>query len=212
MKKVLLIVALAMFSFANAQKGTILVQGSIGFSSEKNDNLGSENTFNTIDFSPKVGYQFTDNWTLGLDASIASAKEESTTFVGPFPFVVIVNTEEKVTGFAVGPFARYTKPLNETFSVYADMGLGFQSAKTTRVTNDGLGEPDSIERSTFKGDGFYIGVTPAIFINVKNHFGLNVSIGGIRYETLNFDAPGGDNNRFDFNFGQTVNIGISKNF
>lgn len=31
MKKTLIILALAMVSFANAQKGTILVQGSIGF-------------------------------------------------------------------------------------------------------------------------------------------------------------------------------------
>lgn len=35
MKKTLMILALAMFSFANAQKGTVLVMGNFGFTSQK---------------------------------------------------------------------------------------------------------------------------------------------------------------------------------
>ncbi|MNU06910.1 hypothetical protein D3C72_2522710 [compost metagenome] len=58
----------------------------------------------------------------------------------------------------------------------------------------------------------YVGVTPALFINMKKGFGLNFSIGGLGYETLSFDNNGADYSKFYFNFGQTFNIGISKNF
>jgi hypothetical protein len=63
-----------------------------------------------------------------------------------------------------------------------------------------------------KGSGFYAQITPAIFINVKKNFGLNVSFGGLGFNSVNYDNNGGDQSSFDFNFGQTVNIGISKNF
>ena len=66
MKKVFIILALSIFSFANAQKGTVLVAGSIGFSSVKQTNSKYEN----FNFSPKVGYQFNDNWTVGGEMSI----------------------------------------------------------------------------------------------------------------------------------------------
>ena len=65
-----------------------------------------------------------------------------------------------------------------------------------------------------KADGFYTGITPALFINMKKGFGLNFSIGGLGYETLNYDISGSDvdYSKFFVNFGKTVNIGISKNF
>jgi Outer membrane protein beta-barrel domain len=215
MKKILLIAAIAFASVASAQKGTILVAGSIGLSSSKGDNTTTENKFNNLNFSPKVGYQFTDHWTLGLDASISSQKSENTTTTSVGPGIVVVSSNEiKTTGFSAGPFARYTMPISETFNFFADMGFGFQSQKETVDNNNGFGTVTSTEN---KGDGIYVGITPAIFINVKKSFGLNVSIGGIGYETLNFDSPapgvpGRDTNGFNFSFGQTINIGISKNF
>ena len=50
-----MILALAMFSFANAQKGSVLVMGNIGFTSRNDISVGSETTYNVITFSPKVG-------------------------------------------------------------------------------------------------------------------------------------------------------------
>lgn len=215
MKKILLIAALAITGFASAQKGTILVMGSVGLSSDKDDDTTVENKFTRFDFSPKVGYQFTDHWTLGIEFGIASQKDETTTInVVPPGITVVAVNETKTTAFSVGPFARYSMPISETFSAYADMGVGFLSAKRTVDTNNGFGTFSSTED---KGDGIYASFTPAIFINVKKNFGLNVSIGGLGYRTFNFDSPapgvpGTDTNSFYFSFGQTVNIGISKNF
>lgn len=206
MKKLFVIAAMAAFSFANAQKGTILVGGNVGFTSEKQDFGGAtENKVNNFEFSPKVGYQFTDNWTAGIEAGIGSSKTENTD-VNEFG---VITTENKNKAFSAGAFVRYTRPLSETFSVFADLGAGFQGIKQTGFATDGTITVTNPER---KASGFYVGVTPAIFINVKKGFGLNFNIGGLGYQTMNYDNNGGDNSAFYFNFGQTLNIGISKNF
>jgi hypothetical protein len=206
MKKTLIVLALAMVSFANAQKGSILVMGSVGFDSSKQEFGTTEDKTNTFNFSPKVGYQFNDNWTVGIEGSVAGSKDDHTALNGAG---ILETSTDKTTTFRVGPFVRYSKPLNETFSAYVDMGVGFQSAKMTSETPAG---PFGTLSVTQKGDGVYVGITPAIFINVKKNFGLNFSIGGLGYETFNLNNNGGDNSHFYLNFGQTVNIGISKNF
>lgn len=67
MKKILVMAALAICSFANAQKGTILVGGNVAYSSETTDYTNSETKSNQFSFSPKVGYQFHENWTVGVN-------------------------------------------------------------------------------------------------------------------------------------------------
>ncbi|AYN05356.1 outer membrane beta-barrel protein [Flavobacterium sp. 140616W15] len=193
MKKFLLILALATFSFANAQKGTILVGGNISYTSEKSEFKFGEEKENTFSFSPKVGYQFNDNWTVGGEFTVASSNQDNGI------------EEVKNNAFKIGAFVRYSVPLNQTFSVFADMGAGFQNVK-----NKEYGPGNAYSKS--KADGMYVGVTPALFINMKNGFGLNFNIGGLGYETLSFDNNGADYSRFFFNFGKEVGIGISKNF
>ncbi|MCR4031664.1 MULTISPECIES: outer membrane beta-barrel protein [Flavobacterium] len=194
MKKMLLILALSVFGFANAQKGTVLVGGNVGYTSQTVDYGVVKFKTDAFEFSPRVGYQFHDNWTVGGEFTLSSSKQQDENS----------NGEAKLNANKFGAFVRYTMPLNETFSVFADLGAGFQNQKTT--TDDGTGN------STIKADGFYAGITPALFINMKKGFGLNFSIGGLGYESLSFDNDGPDVKSFGFNFGKTVNIGISKNF
>jgi hypothetical protein len=195
MKKMLVVLALAMVSFANAQKGSVLVMGSIEYNSQNVSNSGSETKYNSFAFLPKVGYQFHQNWTAGLEAGVGTAKNEAG------------NTENKTNNFSLGGFLRYSKPLNQTFSAYADLGLGYQNTKTTNR--------NGFTTFTNEGDGFYVGVTPAIFINVNKGFGLNFNIGGLGYNTLNFDGNNGNGDtvkNFHLSFGQQFSVGISKNF
>ena len=72
MKKILVILALAMISFANAQKGSVLVMGSINYQSQNTSNSGLETKQNYFGFSPKVGYQFHENWTAGIEAAVGT--------------------------------------------------------------------------------------------------------------------------------------------
>ncbi|MDR7369348.1 outer membrane beta-barrel protein [Flavobacterium aquidurense] len=196
MKKMLVVLALAVVSFANAQKkGSILVMGSIEYNSQNVSNSGTESKYNSFAFLPKVGYQFHENWTAGLEAGVGTAKNEAG------------NMEDKTNNFSLGGFLRYSKPLNQTFSAYADLGVGYQNTKST-IKN-------GFTTATNEGDGFYVGVTPAIFININKGFGLNFNIGGIGYNTLNFDGDNGNGDtvkNFNFSFGQQFSVGISKNF
>lgn len=200
MKKMLLILALATISFANAQKGTVLVGGNIGYSSEKIDRKFEEMKSNLFSFSPKVGYQFHDNWTVGAEFGLSSSKS-----LLSLPNNATEEVESKHNTLKVGAFVRYTVPLSETFSVFADLGVGFQNQKDKNYTNGLLVSPS-------KAEGVYAGITPSLFINMKKGFGLNFSIGGLGYETLSFDTSDTDVRRFYFNFGKTINIGVSKNF
>lgn len=190
MKKIMLMLALVVTGMANAQEGTILVGGNIGYSSDKmGDNKGS-----SFEFSPTVGYQFNDNMTVGLQSSILNSTSNS------------ASGENKNNGLKIGAFYRYSKPLSELFSVFADVSAGYQATKTENTI---VGLPTV----SVKYNGFYAGVTPALFINMKNSFGLNFSIGGINYGSLTSDTTISTTlSSFDFNFGKTVNIGISKNF
>ncbi|SEO52704.1 Outer membrane protein beta-barrel domain-containing protein [Flavobacterium sp. CF108] len=95
--------------------------------------------------------------------------------------------------YRVGAFTRYSVPLSDLFSFYTDLGVGYQ------------------ERSIDKTKGVYASLTPALFINMKNGFGLNFSIGGIGYDNLSGKETAREQ-RLGFNFGKTLNIGISKNF
>ncbi len=192
MKKTILIFALAMFSLANAQKGTILVSGNVGYYSQKSANPEWQN--NTLfTFSPKVGYQYNDNWTIGVESAINTSK---------------TGNYYKYNVFSVGGFIRYSKPIIGFFSFYTDLGLGYNNSKQVSFT--GGVNPFTITR---KADGFYIGVTPSLFLDIKKGFGLNFNIGSLGYNTLkNITGNASDSENFNFNFGQTVSIGISKNF
>lgn len=183
MKKILVIAALALVSFAHAQKGTVLVAGSIDYNSIKQGGASSS----SFGFSPKVGYQFTDNLTAGLEASIRNIKDEN-------------DNKDYVTKF--GAFLRYAQSLGGVFSAYADLGLGMQNEKFTPSGGD-----------SFKGNGFYTGITPALAINLRNSLCLNFSVGGLNYSSVKEDADGAEAlETFNFNFGQAFSVGLSKNF
>ncbi|WP_029272029.1 outer membrane beta-barrel protein [Flavobacterium sp. KJJ] len=181
MKKLLLGVALFVATISHAQKNSLLVGGNIGFSSEKIDDSKTTN----FEFSPKVGYQFAERWTIGAEASIISSDYD------------MIQKDIKISGnsqkYKIGGFMRYTAPLSDLFSFYTDLGAGSQSASSNNI------------------NGIYANLTPALFINMKRGFGLNFSIGGINYDNLEgTDYP--KQERFGFDFGKTVKIGISKNF
>lgn len=190
MKKIMLVLVFAVTGMANAQERTILVGGNVGISSDK---MG-DNKSSSFEFAPTVGYQFNDNMTVGLQASVLNETYE------------YVGGENKNNGLKIGAFYRYSKPLSELFSVFADVSAGYQTVKS-ETTLTGM------PTTSVKSNGFYAGITPALFINMKNSFGLNFSIGGLQYGSLKSDTtPEVKSSGFDFNFGKTVNIGISKNF
>lgn len=185
MKKVLFF-ALAFVSISQAvkaQTGSILVGGSIDFSSTKGPTSLTTIKHTNFDFNPTVGYQFSDNWTAGVVGDIGSSKYTTS------------SSTIKGNSFGVGPFVRYAKSLSNIFAIYGQVQGVFGADK--------MGD---IKSTTANISAF-----PAVFINVKDGFGLNFTVGGISYGSSK-PSGGSATNTFGLTFGKTVGIGLSKNF
>lgn len=184
MKKILLtlITVVSLGIYAKAQEGTVLLYGNIGYNSS---NPATGETENTLSINPGIGYQFNDNWTVGANLGLETQKE------GEF----------KSNSFSAGPFVRYTEALSNTFAIYMQLQGGFTSSK---FENPG--------QADFKTNGFNAGIFPAVFVNVNKNFGLNFSFGGINFASQKVDGASKSSSNFNINFGQSFNIGVSKNF
>jgi len=191
MKKVL-VAALALVSLlqaAKAQKGSVLLYGNLNVNSTKDANDSKSSEFAVM---PGIGYQFSDNWTAGVNLGINGSKDE----------ISNSGNYNKTSGFVAGPFIRYTKTLGNIFSIYGHGNFNYMSTKY---------KPYVGTNSTV--NGFNLNITPAIGVNVINGFALNFGFGGIDYTTSKLDASGAkSSNSFSLTFGQQVNVGISKNF
>ncbi len=187
MKKVFVMVALAIAGFANAQEGTILVAGNVGYFSQKEGDF-KESTF---EFAPKVGYQFSKNTTIGIESAFVNTNYDD---------------DDAAKDFKLGAFLRYSQPLAGVFSVFADFSVGMQSSKYEDYI------PGTSSTLVTKADGFYLGVVPAIGVDLNKGFLLNFSIGGLGYDSMKGDGASDATNTFAFTFGKQASIGISKNF
>lgn len=203
MKKVLLVVALTVISFANAQKGSVLVAGGLEYLSRSNGN------YTTFAFSPKIGYQIDNNFTAGISANFESIKDVvdfrmlSYNQYDPL-FQSANNIEQIFNNNSYGAFLRYTKPLAGVFSIYAELEVGIINQQ---ITSNLAG--NSPKNTT----GFYLGIEPAIFVDLNKGFGLNFSIGGIAYSNVSSDVAGSiSQDVFVFSVGKSLGFGISKNF
>ena len=99
--------------------------------------------------------------------------------------------------FSVSPFIRYAKTISPIFSIYGQ----FQAGYVHRVDDPGSN----------KSNGFNAQLFPAVFINVKNGFGLNFSFGGLSYDSEKQSGSPAINS-LALTFGSGASFGISKNF
>ena len=192
MKKLILaLLASGTIATANAQEPhSILLYGDVSLSTARNANLIKTTTW---DASPGVGYQFNHNWTLGLaimwgqDATKDSAGHKST-----------------YNNYGVGPFCRYSHYIgkSETFFWYSQLDFQYRGGYYTSGGNP----------ADFKHNGVYVGLYPALGINVGRVLCLNFSVGGVSYSTDKYDVATYRTNEFNFWFGHQMNVGISKNF
>jgi hypothetical protein len=176
MKKLLLGVALFVATISHAQKGSMLLGGNVGFSSEK---IGDSKS-NNFEFSPKVGYQFADKWTAGVEGSIKSIDTDG-----------LAKSEK----YKIGGFVRYSVPFSEIFSFYTDLGAGYQTASI----NDAKGMYVNLTPALFinmkRGFGLNFSIGG---INYDNIDGRN----DLRQERMGFDFGK------TFNIGVSKNFGL----
>lgn len=187
MKKVFAIaVATIITATSFAQKGGIFAYGNLGFSSST-DAAKNKSSYTVI--APGVGYNLDKNWAVGVSLGLSSSSVKND-----------AGTElSKGNNFQAGAFARYTKSLSNIFSVYGQLDAMMGQNKT------GVG----VETKT---NSFSVGVTPAVQVNVNKHWAMNLSFGGLMYNSSKIENAANSSSNFIFNFGSNSTIGIQYNF
>ncbi len=160
------IICCAIFIFlivsANAQleKGNWLVGGNASFSSSKQTADGSpDQTTNTINIAPNLGFFFIDKLAAGIQININSSNERVSSFVNNQPSSY--NIREATYG--IGPFARYYfLSIERQLNVFAQAGDNFNISTLT-------GAPSS------NFNTYYFSAGPAFYFN--EHVGLEFTVG-----------------------------------
>lgn len=190
MKKILLsalMIGAAAMS-ANAQAGSVLVYGDLGIHSTKDAN---DNKTRDFSINPGIGYQFNDNWTLGLYGSFGTHR-------------VRLNNQTEWNfnnTYSAGVFARYTMPISKIFVLFNQLGAGYVGGSNG---NTGI-------NSTTNFNGFEATLTPAIGVVIHDGFALNFGFGGIDFKTVKMSGATKSTTSFDLTWGTQFNIGVSKN-
>lgn len=216
MKKIILaLMAVASVATANAQKNSILVYGNLGLNNTNTDN-GTAGSTNDLGWnvSPGVGYQFNDNWTVGIQGSIGMWNNDNT---APYTLNTTRNITltNQYTDWRAGAFLRYTHYISNMFSFWTQLDLSYLGGSTSMENvNMATSTPTSpvIATTTDNYSGFGAGITPAIGIHVAKGFALNFSFGGLGFSTTSWDKAPVTETNFGLTFGQQFNFGITKNF
>ncbi|MBA3827829.1 MAG: hypothetical protein H0X33_02735 [Taibaiella sp.] len=198
MKK-LLITLLASVSLlgATAQPNTVLVYGNVSVSND-NQEYGNGVTTQNLEWSinPGLGYQFSRHWTVGVQGGYGYNSMPNTAFS--------INQTVIKTDWTAGVFLRYTKYLGPVFFMYAQLD-GSNAEGSTEV------EDINGTKATYMG--FQGSLYPAIGAFVCRGLAVNMNFGGIGYRNINWTGSAiNSEDKFTFNFGRVLNIGISKNF
>jgi hypothetical protein len=189
---------------ANAQLNSILLYGDFGGSmSTTNNPGGNKDVRNSFNITPGVGYGICPRWFIGIEGTYNYSSSESTT--------AGITDKNYTTGYGGGVFARYSIELSPLVYFYTQ-------ADGTYTTSSSYIQGQSHATSTSNDMG--VMVTPVVGFHLRNGYGLNVAFGGVGFvndNTTNYSfspltSSKSTNNTINYNFGQTIKIGVSKVF
>jgi hypothetical protein len=197
MKRLLLVFAISVLCIAPAlaQKGTWLWYGNLGGNSASSDAAIVNNTKTSIRTMDGIGYQFASHWHVGVQGSYGYSHSES--YNGTGGLDQLKNDTWSAGGFLRGTVGK---------RLYAYMQLDFGWAGSRQKVND-------IEVG--KSNGFGLGLTPAVGVNLYHGWCLNLSFANISWNSTNPSAGTGksvNTTDFVYNIGESFNFGISKIF
>ena len=167
MKKLFLGAALLLASatsFAQTEKGKLMVGASsdLNFTSTTNDE--TDDTTNTFEVSPQVGYFVADNIAVGLNFGYSNVNPEG--------------DDNSTNTIGVGPFARVYFLEEEKIRPYAQAAYLYNSVK--------VGDADATDASEIglTGGAAYF-ITDSVSIDAALNYGLGMS-DTVDYSKLNF--------------------------
>lgn len=219
MKKILfgalLLSAGTLSAQAQISAGTKLLTGSIGYSSQKdeNDAVINQSTVNKtqqFDFSPSAGYFVAENLVVGVQTGAFLRKSELTSTDNASGRKSTNEFKERT--LSSGVFVRYYRFIGEKVALYGQLGGGYQNLYSSSSLAAG---PPSSSFSRRK-EGFYANLLPGIVFFPTNKLGLELTLSGLRYNRLTKRIENGSQNieitesNFSSGFAlENLNLGIS---
>jgi hypothetical protein len=190
MKKILLSALLlgSASMVANAQAGSVLVFGDVGYHSSKSASDYKTREFN---INPGIGYQFDRNWTVGLVGGYNTLRERPNG----------VTQWDYTNTYRLGGFVRHTMKVSRIFSLFTQLEAGYQG---TEAGNTG-------SNASVTANGFFAKATPAVGVNIVDGFALNFGFGGLEYSNIKVSGATKGSSSFDVTWGTQFNVGVSKN-
>lgn len=220
MKKfILVLLAMATVGVAQAQKGTILLYGNAGLHTEKDD-MGGGNEDKQFDWNinPGIGYQFTDNITVGVQGGFMSMKNTNLATTSLLGVTTEVETINKMNGYQAGVFFRYGMKISKMFTLFDQIDASYLAGKSTTdaTTTVNPGGSTSIPQViNDEYNGFAARLFPGLQVHVKDGMAINFSFGGLEYRTITTDmnnnASSVTTSSFDLTLWEQFNFGVSYN-
>lgn len=166
---ILSLMLLSISSFAQLQKGNLLLGGNVNFqtSSTESDNLGvaGGNTAksNSFSISPLVGYFLSDRTVLGVKVNYFSSKTENLILAGPS--VIFENDQ-----IGLGPFVRRYFPVKDWVAFYGQAEVNYGSARHFQTNNSNSSSETKIRSVNFAASlGLSFFPTKWMSIDVSAH-------------------------------------------
>jgi len=153
-------------SLGQISSGTILMNGSIGFSSENTqfDTSSNQENYKSNGFSilPKIGYFLSENLAVGVGFTYSTYRQKSGSTI-----------QNKNLNYSFGPFVRYYKFLGEKTAIFGNAAFDY-SKNITETFNSNL---DLSPYTKYKNVGVYF--TPGLTYFASSKIGLEISLGSI---------------------------------
>lgn len=194
---------------AQTSAGTIMVGGSLGFSSRTTETDFSSTQPDTevksrsFSIAPQVGYFLSDNLAVGLFADLSNQKRTSPLFDGRG---VEFKAEETTRQTQVGPFVRYYHLVGDEGKAgfFGQLAGGLQSRKTEYDTSRPGDFDDRIE-----GSGGFANLTPGFVYFPTEKFGIELTLGNFGFSSLKSDYTSDNPN---FRPYEVKESGVNANF
>ena len=196
-KQILVMISSAVVLTAHAQKNSVLVFGNFEANSTTEHSPGGfKQVRTTVNVNPGIGYQVSDNWTLGVEGIFNYIGEHQSPAIAGY---------HNSSGMSIGGglFARYTIPITNQLFFYTQGGTFYSRGKSY---DNGTAEPGSGSTS------YGVSIAPGIGFHIKNGYALNLGLGNIHYSMSQFAPNEASISSLGTTFGHSFSIGLTKNF
>jgi hypothetical protein len=177
---------LSIHSFAQFNKGQIMINGRINFYSSK-QHLNNNNPYSDIvrykdfGYNVNVGYFLTNHFAIGLVGGLSLDKQVLHRFDTAYTYI---HTQVHKAP-TVGAFMRYNQPLYKSkFGVFLQLNSNYSFLKTSYDSQ--YNYPDPTQNSSSyarkeKGNRYSLALNPGLFYFVNNRISLEGTLGSLYY-------------------------------